>query len=349
MDETSLGANRTFKVIRDCSTLPLRIDDGKLPHLTACVAFNPCGYVVKPMVILPNLAKIKSLCDLTTDCLFTTSQTGWITKRLFLAYAIHFITEMSYYRELLPESIRKEKILLIVDGHSSRFNLKVLCLLRNHGVDVLVLPPHCTHCLQPFDVGVASSLKSHFKSNLGASYKNTFLMFNERVCETKLEQECQDYQQKLTADLLRYTMVSCFIDALRASTTKKKCFSSFRKCGLFPLNKEEPLSSHYTISNAPKHIQNRIRETNHGSQGIITDDIYLQSLIDQSNESFTNDSCDLDPLVLAEDLIIGPKKSGKIISPLRPFYEVADIANDDNKKLKKGFTRISLSVQTYFD
>ena len=68
-------------------------------------------------------------------------------------------------------------------------------------------------------------------------------------------------------------------------------------------------------------MQNRIQETNHGSQGAITDDVHLQSLVGQSNESFSNDSSDFDPLVLAGDLIIGPKKCGEIISPLRPFYE----------------------------
>ena len=83
IEKASIGANLTFKVIRDCSSLPLIISDEKLPHLTACVSFNPCGYVVKPMVILPNLIKIKSLCDFTSDCLFTTSQTGWMTKNYF--------------------------------------------------------------------------------------------------------------------------------------------------------------------------------------------------------------------------------------------------------------------------
>ena len=98
MDETSIGVNKTFKMIRDCSSLPLRISNEKLPHLTACVSFNPCGYVVKSMVILPNLIKIKLLRNFTNDCLFATSQTELMMERLFLEYVIHFITDMSYYR-----------------------------------------------------------------------------------------------------------------------------------------------------------------------------------------------------------------------------------------------------------
>jgi len=35
---------------------------------------------------------------------------------------------------------------------------------------MLVLPPHCTHCVQPFDVAIASSLKTHFKKLIGSSY-----------------------------------------------------------------------------------------------------------------------------------------------------------------------------------
>ena len=144
-------------------------------------------------------------------------------------------------------------------------------------------------------------------------------------------------------------MISCFVDALRVATTKKNCFSSFRKSGIFPVNMEEPLSSHYIVSNAPERIKERVKESNHGSQGVITDDIYLQNLVEQSDQSFEEDRSCLDMLIIAEDLIMGPKKYGRIISPLKPFNEVTAIEKDDNRSLKKGFTRRSLSVQTYFD
>lgn len=96
-----------------------------------------------------------------------------------------------------------------------------------------MLPPHCTHCLQLFDVWIASPFKSHIKWNLGESYKNTFLMFQRSVCEIKISKECQIYQQKLTADLLRYIIVLCFIDALRAPTTKKIAFLHFENMVCF--------------------------------------------------------------------------------------------------------------------
>jgi hypothetical protein len=36
--------------------------------------------------------------------------------------------------------------------------------LDNAGIDVLILPPHSTHIMQPFDVSLASPLKVGFKN-----------------------------------------------------------------------------------------------------------------------------------------------------------------------------------------
>ena len=110
---------------------------------------------------------------------------------------------------------------------------------------------------------------------------------------------------------------------------------------------EEPLSSHCTVSNAPERIKERVKESNHGSQGVIADDNYLQNLVEQSGQSFVEDRSCLDMLIVAEDLIMGPNKYGRIISQLKPFNEIAAIEKDDNRSLKKGFKRRSLSVQTY--
>ena len=131
MDETSLGANREFKVLRDNDCLPITIEEEKMPHLTACVCFNATGYVIKPMIIVPNLSKPKSLSEFQNECVFTTSATGWMTKPLFLAFVIHFISEIMKYRLQLPEKLKEQKVMLIVDGHSSRYTPEALILLKN--------------------------------------------------------------------------------------------------------------------------------------------------------------------------------------------------------------------------
>jgi hypothetical protein len=55
---------------------------------------------------------------------------------------------------------RRSAILLILDNHTSRFDVEFLDLALQNHVHVLLLPPNLTHLLQPADVGVFSSLKT---------------------------------------------------------------------------------------------------------------------------------------------------------------------------------------------
>mgnify|MGYP006920200690 CR=1 FL=1 len=92
---------------------------------------------------------------------------------------------------------------------------------------------------------------------------------------------------KLAADWLRYAMCSCLSMHWRLSTRRVLSFIS--KVGLFPLNKDEPLSSHYTVSNAKKHTKPHTGNSSWISRCHRRWRL-PQSLGDQSNESFTNDS-----------------------------------------------------------
>lgn len=53
----------------------------------------------------------------------------------------------------------RPKSLLIVDGHSSRVSKEAILALRDRGHSLFTLPPHTSHKLQAFDVGVAAPLR----------------------------------------------------------------------------------------------------------------------------------------------------------------------------------------------
>jgi hypothetical protein len=91
---------------------------------------------------------------------FMSTCNGWMTQHGFLKYAHFLVHELNEYRRMFPLTIAGERFLLVLDGHSSRFTIEVVQFLDGQGVDVLVLPAHCTHVLQAFDVGLASPLKT---------------------------------------------------------------------------------------------------------------------------------------------------------------------------------------------
>ena len=58
--------------------------------------------------------------------------------------------------------------MLFVKGHASHINLDIIDLARENDVILFCLPPHTTHALQPLDVSVFKSLKSHFSKAVHA-------------------------------------------------------------------------------------------------------------------------------------------------------------------------------------
>jgi hypothetical protein len=48
-----------------------------------------------------------------------------------------------------------------MDGHSIHITSIVIVFCMDNDIDLLILPPHCSHLLQPLDVGVYGLLKKH--------------------------------------------------------------------------------------------------------------------------------------------------------------------------------------------
>ena len=113
------------------------------------------------MLILDKVHSMPSELERLTDyAVMATQKSGWMTYDLWLRYAIEFVHQVSHYRTSLPPSLREQRITLISDGHASRNNVLAAKYLLDNKIDLVILPAHTSHCLQPFDVGLASSLKT---------------------------------------------------------------------------------------------------------------------------------------------------------------------------------------------
>ncbi|MCO5611041.1 hypothetical protein L7F22_065291 [Adiantum nelumboides] len=82
---------------------------------------------------------------------------AWMTGELFLAWLHHF-------NEWITKIVGKfSRHLLILDGHGSHVTLDVVENARSMGIDIITLPAHTSHKLQPLDVSVFKSLKVQFR------------------------------------------------------------------------------------------------------------------------------------------------------------------------------------------
>ena len=104
-------------------------------------------------------------------------------------------------------------VLLLLDGHSSHYNLTTLKMAAKEKVIIFCLPPHTTHLAQPLDVSCFSSLKAAW------------------------HEECHMYSihnpgKKIT----RFQFSVLFSNAWFKAMTPSNITSGFRVCGVCPLN-----------------------------------------------------------------------------------------------------------------
>jgi hypothetical protein len=80
---------------------------------------------------------------------------AWMTSYLFSAWISHFIEFVRRLGGISPE----RRHLFILDGHNSHVTLEVVQEAKSAGLDLLMLPSHTTHALQPLDVAVFKPFK----------------------------------------------------------------------------------------------------------------------------------------------------------------------------------------------
>ena len=80
--------------------------------------------------------------------------TGWMDSELFdLWFCHHFL---AYAPPTRPA-------LLLLDGHSSHYNLMTIKKAAEEDIVIFCLPPHFSHITQPLDKGVFIPLQCHWR------------------------------------------------------------------------------------------------------------------------------------------------------------------------------------------
>ena len=137
--------------------------------------------------------------------LYGMSGEGWTDQELFLHWLRHFL---KYANPGGP-------LLLLLDGHSSHFELISIELAKERDVTIFCLPPHTTHRSQPLDSCVFGPLKKAWTE----------------VCHT--------YQQDNPgAVITKYSFSPFFAKAWSQSFSPNNLISGFKKCGVYPFNRE---------------------------------------------------------------------------------------------------------------
>ena len=127
---------------------------GTSEHITMLCAGSAAGVALPPMIIYSKSFPGGSYrFQGPDDAVYSKSDSGWVDTELFLSWIEKvFIRHCGVQRP----------VILFIDGHASHVNIRVIDLCRQNNIVLFCLPPHTTHALQPLDVSVFKSLKSHF-------------------------------------------------------------------------------------------------------------------------------------------------------------------------------------------
>ena len=136
---------------------------------------------------------------------------AWMTATLFSHWISHFIRCLESKGGISNE----RRHLLILDGHNSHVTLEVVQKCREVRLDLLTLPSHTSHRLQPLDVSVFAPFKHYFKR-----YRDAWSVNNKGKGASK------------------QTLAMWVSKALERALTTRNITTGFRTTKIFPLNRE---------------------------------------------------------------------------------------------------------------
>lgn len=99
-NKTASLFNEKGKVICSKGKKSIKYSETCNYHFTSFCCYNATGTkILRPFIILPSLKKFpKDLDFFSNQAFFVSTPSGWITKKMFIAFAVFFCNEISLFR-----------------------------------------------------------------------------------------------------------------------------------------------------------------------------------------------------------------------------------------------------------
>lgn len=132
-------------------------------HTVAC-AVSAAGHYIPPMIIFPRVRMSANLMiNGPPGAIYKASKSGWVTEQLYVEWLVHF-------KDKTNASI-ENPVLLILDNHSTHCSVEAYDYCIANGIEVVSLPPHTSHRLQPLDLTIFGPLNTAFDDACDAQMK----------------------------------------------------------------------------------------------------------------------------------------------------------------------------------
>lgn len=182
---------------------------GRQEWVTVIECVSATGEKIPPFVIFKGLNVMTSWLptNLPLGWQFRCNATGWTNNYYGLKWIEHF--ESATRNGLRsPDDFR----LLLCDGHDSHISADFVLFCIEKQIDLVLLPPHSSHLLQPLDVGIFGPLKT--------------AILHQLSCILRMG----------ISRLQKVEWLERFVLARERAITKDNILGGWRGTGLFPEN-----------------------------------------------------------------------------------------------------------------
>lgn len=170
--------------------------------------------VIYPKKYLPKELSAENLAR-ERGFAYCGQESGWITASTFDEYCTKIV--IPRFEDERKRKGSSQRGLIVLDGHSSRANAELLKKLKNAYIDVVTFVSHTSHICQPLDVLVFGIFKAALR-------RNTISL---PTAASQAER--------------REILVEAAKKALYWSLYCNNVTKSFRRSGVYPLNRERAL------------------------------------------------------------------------------------------------------------
>lgn len=217
-DESNLCDDPGKKTIlcRRGTKYPETIVNSTKVNFTVMFCGNAAGEAVPPFIVY----KSDHLWSTWTEngpkgARYNRTKSGWMDSATF---------EDWFLNHLMPVLKKKTgRKVVIGDNLASHINKTVLKECEKHNVSFICLPPNATHILQPLDVAYFRPLK--------CKWRQVMLQWKNSQLGRKLSTTPKDQFPRLLKTALDFL-----------TETKANLVAGFRKTGIYPVDKQEPLA-----------------------------------------------------------------------------------------------------------
>jgi len=248
------------------------VDNRTGSHVSLFLFISADGEVAKPYVVLHGKPHAYCHCeDQIPQIKLVETENGYMDKptfkRIMMEYFIPHVQskrhaldlecarlvkvinekkDCEYEKKLLFHySTINRRAVLIVDGHKSRYDPETLKCLREADIDLVVLPAHTSHFLQPLDLKLNGLIKDKFGQEiteaLPAVLSDT-VSLKPPPKKQRADGSNSSEPIMVKAEYDRVHVLEAIRDAITATLIPRVIINAFSTSHLYPFREDPPYS-----------------------------------------------------------------------------------------------------------